>query len=335
MKKNLKKTVTTVTTAGILLTSISPSFAAEQQGQPQKNIVPTEERQNQTTDELTDAEVDFTQENNTIIGEKTENTADQEVSEQQNKEINELKDAEASQDNATIDKVIEKTAKQEVPVQEQQGNGSASSLESKDARAINILAKGTLEGSLTTYKPGQPSTGKVILAYKGESLGLNILGTTKYIVKLPGEFYNLASTGVLKKYITGHTSIGQSWPLPPAERDFKPKHITVHPDRIVFENPYATYLGNSAIDTTIQIDFGKAIEETGVHIPQASSGYHFESTIADHDLIEWNIAGDYAGKWTSSNNNAEESVKVPDAPKVNEVTDKDTKVTGTAEPGST
>ncbi|WP_255295155.1 Ig-like domain-containing protein, partial [Bacillus cereus] len=57
MKKNLKATVTTVTTAGMLLTSISPSFAAEQQEQPQKRFISTQEQQNKESNELTDAEL--------------------------------------------------------------------------------------------------------------------------------------------------------------------------------------------------------------------------------------------------------------------------------------
>ncbi|PEA91148.1 pectate lyase-like adhesive domain-containing protein [Bacillus thuringiensis] len=51
-KKKLKATVTTMTTAGILLTSVSPSYAEEQQDKKGTHI-----EQTQKTDELTDAEV--------------------------------------------------------------------------------------------------------------------------------------------------------------------------------------------------------------------------------------------------------------------------------------
>ncbi|TKI11174.1 hypothetical protein FC683_32720, partial [Bacillus cereus] len=56
----------TVTTAGILLTSITPSFAAEQKENPGKQISPIQEQQNQAPDELKVAEAkqEGTQTNN-------------------------------------------------------------------------------------------------------------------------------------------------------------------------------------------------------------------------------------------------------------------------------
>ncbi|MGE7869323.1 lectin-like domain-containing protein, partial [Bacillus paramycoides] len=54
IKKNLKATVTTVTTAGILLTSITPSFAAEQKENTGEQIAPI-----QTSDELREKDSNF------------------------------------------------------------------------------------------------------------------------------------------------------------------------------------------------------------------------------------------------------------------------------------
>ncbi|PGH78259.1 hypothetical protein CN899_29050, partial [Bacillus thuringiensis] len=55
-KKNLKTTLSTVTAAGILLTGVSPSFAEELQKEAVQEQVPTEERQIKPVDELVDAE---------------------------------------------------------------------------------------------------------------------------------------------------------------------------------------------------------------------------------------------------------------------------------------
>ncbi|PER92490.1 hypothetical protein, partial [Bacillus cereus] len=68
IKKNLKATVTTVTTAGILLTSITPSFAAGQQGNTGEQVAPTQEQQNQTLDALKDAELKQQQERSSVRG---------------------------------------------------------------------------------------------------------------------------------------------------------------------------------------------------------------------------------------------------------------------------
>ncbi|MGH1070852.1 Ig-like domain-containing protein, partial [Bacillus cereus] len=76
MKKKIKATVTTATTAGILLTSITPSFAAEEQERKQYKI---QENQNQSKekDELTDAEGKQLQERDNA--EKTSNSSMQET----------------------------------------------------------------------------------------------------------------------------------------------------------------------------------------------------------------------------------------------------------------
>nr|WP_241677772.1 hypothetical protein [Bacillus cereus] len=66
-QKNLKATITTVTTVGILLTFTTPSFAAEQQENTGKQIAPI-----QTPDELKDREVENS---NFQINKRTKNTA--------------------------------------------------------------------------------------------------------------------------------------------------------------------------------------------------------------------------------------------------------------------
>ncbi|PFI79101.1 Ig-like domain-containing protein [Bacillus cereus] len=59
-KKKLKATVTTMTTAGVLLISIPPSYAEEQQDKKGTHIKQTQEQQNQKLDTLTDSEEGIT-----------------------------------------------------------------------------------------------------------------------------------------------------------------------------------------------------------------------------------------------------------------------------------
>ncbi|WP_431162469.1 Ig-like domain-containing protein, partial [Bacillus mycoides] len=135
------------------MTSISPSFAAEQQ-----KITPTEEQQNQVSAELTDAESKSTQEDASTIGEINEKEAEQvaPVQEQQNQVLDELTDAEPK-------------STQEVPVQEQQNQVPAEltdaetksevnvstfkefedAIKNKDIRTINIVSSFNFERAIT------------------------------------------------------------------------------------------------------------------------------------------------------------------------------------------
>ncbi|HFU7090437.1 TPA: immunoglobulin-like domain-containing protein, partial [Bacillus cereus] len=178
-----------------------------------------------------------------------------------------------------------------------------------ETKAVGIFSQGKLDGGLTTYKPMEEGSGLLSLHFEAKTLLEAKLAETTYItVKLPEEFKGIAATPNFKKYISGKVKLPNSLGIGFKTYEYKESDIDVYSDRIVFKNPRSTtLLVGSKTTADINIDFGKAIKETDVHVPKSVDvrGYEFKAHLDKAAIVDWNLIGTHSGQWFSENRYAE------------------------------
>ncbi|MES5896838.1 Ig-like domain-containing protein [Bacillus cereus group sp. RP43] len=223
IKKNLKATVTTVTTAGILFTGVSPSYA--------------EEQQNQTPIELTDAEakkektlVDNIKENEVIQNQEQMNSNDAPATEQEEQpKGNETSESKVEQ-NASIqeqqNRITDSVQDAESYVVEKEANVSTfeefkTALANESVTTINVMKtiqineqiKVPLYGSRNLTINGNAD--KDISIYSEKTIDINgsnsssiTLKNAKIIGTSPSSFMSLNNSSVLNLKDVRHTGTG-------------------------------------------------------------------------------------------------------------------------------
>ncbi|PEF43529.1 hypothetical protein CON22_25815, partial [Bacillus cereus] len=176
-----------------------------------------------------------------------------------------------------------------------------------EGRAIEAFVQGYLEGELSTYKPSVPGTGHLSLHYEAKALvSVGIAERSYLVIRLPFEFADIAGTPAFKKAISGKIKLPGTLGIPKTY-NYTQDDIDVYTDRIVLKNPRSTTALGAKYTADIEIDFGKAIKETDVHIPQAWGGsfYEFKAHLDRNAIIDWEILGDKVGSWHPYNRDAE------------------------------
>ncbi|PGV17217.1 hypothetical protein COD78_31240, partial [Bacillus cereus] len=199
MNKNLKTTVTTLATAGLLMSYVSPSFAEEQLEKSQEQIAPEIEQENQVLDELKDAETENkpSQDNEIDNDKVNEGTANQGNSiKRQEKPVNE--------------KLVDAKLASEVNVGTFEEFKAA--LMNVDIRTINVINTFTFKESITDF----PSRNITINGNADKGVVINTL--QRYISLGSGgkDTFTIENASIVSKSVNSPgflTSLSDGWSI--------------------------------------------------------------------------------------------------------------------------
>lgn len=171
-------------------------------------------------------------------------------------------------------------------------------------RSLDILTTGNLEGTLVPYIKGVPHTGQIDLHYDAHSIiGLGLLDSSHLVVKIPDEFKYVAVQDEFKRAIAG--SITYPVLIGSETHEYIVDDITIYADRIVFQNPAATYILGAKFLADITIDYGKVLDVyPNIPIADNPNGYKFQVVISDNAMIDFSLLGSTEGTWTSDDTQA-------------------------------
>lgn len=213
-------------------------------------------------------------------------------------------------------------------------------------RDITIFTKGTIaaSGSIVdnkgmTIDSSGKTTGTIALKYVvTDSLNIDLGDHTYTYFKVPTEFQGLMDETDITKYISGiftyQTLLGGTKNVA-----YTPDDIKVVGDHLIRVDN-GRHVGSIASKATseIAINLGKAVTESNVRIPDATSVYTFHATTTTTDtLVNWSVVGSSDASTMLTN--------IPkidpgygyenEKPVVNDIYDTDTLVTGTGTPNAT
>ena len=185
------------------------------------------------------------------------------------------------------------------------------------------------------------TTGTLDLKYVvTDSLNVDLGDHTYTYFAVPTEFQNLMDKlgSDFTKYIGGKFTYK---PLIGGSKDvlYQPEDIEVVGDHLIrVNNGRHIGLGVSEATSEIAINLGKAVTESKVRIPDATSVYQFHATTTTSDaLIDWSVVGSSDSSTILTNiPQIDPGYGYEDKkPVVNDIYDTDTKVTGEGIPGAT
>lgn len=166
---------------------------------------------------------------------------------------------------------------------------------------INLIAGGTLDGSMAEYITGVPNSGSVALHFKATScVSVGLLENSTTIINMPDEFKFVALQDSFKRAVTGRIEMpgGKVY-------EYTPDDVTFYQDKLVLKNPRATYLLKAKYKVDLVINYGKILDENpNIPIKDNFSGYKFEAAMSKNNVIDFTLLGGQQGSWTSKETSA-------------------------------
>jgi hypothetical protein len=175
----------------------------------------------------------------------------------------------------------------------------AEAVEKIESRGISVYERGVLKinGTAATsgikYDAKNNAIGVLSLNYYAQyGFGGGLADQTYYTLKLPQEFEQISKTDSFKKAVTAKFR-QKATGITMKKYNYMQQDFYVEDNTLIFKNPRFSYIVESRILVDVNIDLGKVINETGMHIPRAkdiASRYRFMGqNVQNTNLINWNV----------------------------------------------
>ncbi|WP_088810706.1 MULTISPECIES: hypothetical protein [unclassified Listeria] len=178
------------------------------------------------------------------------------------------------------------------------GTALASDNEMIQATGISVYERGSLKIKGTAAKSGisydakNNATGVLSLNYYAQyGFGGGVADQTYYTLKLPQEFEEISKTDSFKKAVTAKFR-QKATGITMKSYKYMQQDFSIEDNTLIFKNPRFSYIVESRILVDVDIDLGKVINETGMHIPKANetTKYRFMGqNVQNVNLINWNL----------------------------------------------